>query len=283
MFGKRHDGKLVKDIDPFMKIIPYVMYYRNDAMNYNFEEIDCGMIDEYLHNSAEAKARGIGYMHIVMAGMIRTLYLRPNLNRFIMNGRIYQRDKVWMSFAMQRSLRGNTPETTVKIEFEGTETLFEIADKIDAIIKENSAVGDENDTDKLAKVIMSLPSGMFKPAVRFFFFLDKHNMIPKSIIAASPFHTTFFITNLKSLGIGTILHHLYNFGTTSEFISMGKERYVPVVDNKEHVTIKKMMELGITTDERICDGLYFARSTKMMKKFIQHPELMEQPAHPDEN
>ena len=58
---------------------------------------------------------------------------------------------------------------------------------------------------------------------------------------------------------------------------MGKERYLPVVDQKEHITIKKQMELGITTDERICDGLYFARTIKIMKKYLEHPELLEKP------
>jgi pyruvate/2-oxoglutarate dehydrogenase complex dihydrolipoamide acyltransferase (E2) component len=57
---------------------------------------------------------------------------------------------------------------------------------------------------------------------------------------------------------------------------MGKERYIPIVDNKEHITIKKMMQLGLTTDERICDGLYFARAVRYMKKLLTHPEMLEQ-------
>ena len=80
----------------------------------------------------------------------------------------------------------------------------------------------------------------------------------------------------QSLGIGTVLHHIYNFGTCSQFVSMGKERYIPIVDNKEHITIKKMMQLGLTTDERICDGLYFARAVRYMKKLLAHPEVLEQ-------
>ena len=216
-------------------------------------------------------------MQLTMAAIVRSIYERPEVNRFIMNGRIYQRDKVWMSFTVQRSLRGQTPETTVKIPFEGTESLYEITEKINKAIEENTVVGEQNDTDKLARIVMGLPGGLFKPAVKFLMWCDRHNLLPRSIIDASPFHTSFFITNLKSLGIGTILHHVYNFGTTSLFVSMGKERYLPVVNQKEHITIKKQMELGITTDERICDGLYFARTIKIMKKYLEHPELLEKP------
>ena len=148
---------------------------------------------------------------------------------------------------------------------------------VNKAIEENTVVGEQNDTDKLARIVMGLPGGLFKPAVKFLMWCDRHNLLPRSIIDASPFHTSFFITNLKSLGIGTILHHVYNFGTTSLFVSMGKERYLPVVNQKEHITIKKQMELGITTDERICDGLYFARTIKIMKKYLEHPELLEKP------
>lgn len=276
MFSKRPDGKLCKNIDPFMKIIPYIMFQRNDAMNFNFQEIDCTGLDEFCRRE-KSKELGIGYMQLTMAAIVRSIYERPEVNRFIMNGRIYQRDKVWMSFTVQRSLRGQTPETTVKIPFEGTESLYEITEKINKAIEENTVVGEQNDTDKLARIVMGLPGGLFKPAVKFLMWCDRHNLLPRSIIDASPFHTSFFITNLKSLGIGTILHHVYNFGTTSLFVSMGKERYLPVVDQKEHITIKKQMELGITTDERICDGLYFARTIKIMKKYLEHPELLEKP------
>lgn len=269
---KRCDGVRVKDQEPIMKIIPYIMYDRNDALNYNYQEVDCTVLDEYIQNYTAGE---LTYMHILIATFIRTMHKFPELNRFIVNGKMYQRERVTMSFNVHRSLRGETCETVLKIGFTGTETITQVAKVLDAAIAENTTVGDCNDTDDLAKIIMAIPSCLHKSAVRFLMWLDRYNMLPKSVIDASPFHTSFYITNLKSLGIGTVLHHIYNFGTCSQFVSMGKERYIPVVDGKEHVTIKKMLQLGLTTDERICDGLYFARAVRYMKKLLSHPEMLE--------
>lgn len=269
---KRCDGVPVKNQDPIMKIMPYIMFDRTDALNYNFEEVDCAVLDNYIMGYTASE---LSYMHVLIATFVRTMHKFPELNRFVVNGKLYQRDTVTMSFTVHRSLRGETAETVLKVTFSGTETIAEVAAILDKAIAETTAIGETNDTDELAKIIMAIPSFLYKPVVRFLMWMDRHNILPKDIIEASPFHTSFYITNLKSLGIGTVLHHIYNFGTCSQFVSMGKERYIPVIDGKEHITIKKMLQLGLTTDERICDGLYFARAVRYIKKLLAHPEMLE--------
>jgi pyruvate/2-oxoglutarate dehydrogenase complex dihydrolipoamide acyltransferase (E2) component len=271
--AKRCDGIRVKDQDPIMKIMPYFMYDRIDALNYNFEEIDCALLDKYIKGYTASE---LSYMHVLIATFVRTMHKFPQLNRFVVNGKMYEHKDITMSFTVHRSLRGETAETVLKASFQGTETIAEVAAVLDKAIAETTALGETNDTDDLAKIIMSIPSFLYRPVVKFLMWMDRHNILPKDMIDASPFHTSFYITNLKSLGIGTVLHHIYNFGTCSQFVSMGKERYIPIVDNKEHITIKKMMQLGLTTDERICDGLYFARAVRYMKKLLTHPEMLEQ-------
>ena len=280
MFSKRPDGNLLKNLDPFSKIVPYIMYARNDATNMMFEEVDCRPMDEYIRAQAAAGVERT-YMQVLIASMVRTMYQRPQLNRFVIRGKTYQRNSIVVSFVVHRSLRGTSEETTIKLHFKGDETLSEIADKISAAIDETVQEGNQNSTDKLAKIVTSVPYCIIWFIVKFLSLLDRHNLMPKSIVEASPFHSSFFITNLKSLGIDTIFHHIYNFGTTSQFISLGKEKYKAVVVGKEHVEIKKILQLGIVTDERICDGLYYARSTKLMKKYIHHPAMLEErPAPP---
>ena len=62
---------------------------------------------------------------------------------------------------------------------------------------------------------------------------------------------------------------------------MAREKYKAVVVGKSMWKSKKILQLGIVTDERICDGLYYARSTKLMKKYIHHPAMLEErPAPP---
>ena len=45
---------------------------------------------------------------------------------------------------------------------------------------------------------------------------------------------------------------------------------------KDQVVVKKCCEIGYTMDERICDGLYYARSFKYLEKYLNNPQLLEE-------
>ena len=262
-------------MEPFQKIVPYIMKTRTDSMNMFEEALVCEPIDKYI---AEKKSEGISvsYMSVVIAAMVRVIAMRPQLNRFVVRGKIYTRPKIWVSFVVHPTLRDDSAGTTIKLAFEGTETILEINEKInEAIAKEQNKSKEKNSTDKLAATIMSLPGFLIRSAVNFLIFLDKHNALPKAVIEASPFHTTFFITNMKSLGINAIYHHVYEFGTTGIFFALGKEKKVPVVDDDDNIVIGKRAGLNVVTDERFCDGLYFARAFRLLKKMLANPWILE--------
>ncbi|WP_426348446.1 hypothetical protein ACPWSR_11915 [Alloiococcus sp. CFN-8] len=273
MFSKRHDGRRVHDIDPFQRITPYIMKTRTDSQNLFNDDFLCDPLDSYI-NQKKSEGLNYNYMKIIIAAMVRTIALRPALNRFVMNGRIYTRPKIWVSFVIHRTLRDDSAGTTVKLCFEGTETLQEISEAVDKIVYETQNTK-SNDTDKLAGLIMSIPGPLVKLAVNTIMFLDKHNMLPKAVINASPFHTSFFVTNLKSIGLRYIYHHVYEFGTTGIFIALGKEKLKAVPLNNEILEAKKVLTLGLVTDERFCDGLYFAKSMKIFRRCLRDPKILE--------
>ncbi|MBR6518878.1 MAG: 2-oxo acid dehydrogenase subunit E2 [Oscillospiraceae bacterium] len=277
MFGKRPDGRRLKNLAPIQMIMPYVMKERSDSMNMYEDTFDCAPMDRYIQKK-EAEGLKVGYMHILIAAIVRLIALRPQLNRFCMNGRIYARPKIWVSFVVHPTLRNDSEGTTIKMCFEGTETITEIAQMInDRVAKETVLRTEENGTDKLLRTLMhKIPGFLIKFVVDTLMWMDKHNIMPKAIIELSPFHTSFFVTNLKSLGISHIFHHTYNFGTTGLFFAMGKEKRIPVVKNGEIVE-EKHMSFGLVSDERFCDGLYFANSLRLMRKFMRNPESLEKP------
>ncbi len=276
MFGKRPDGRVIKTLAPLEKIMPYIMKTRVDSMTMYDDTFDCGPWDEYIQKKREEGIE-ITYMHIIIAAIVRMIALRPALNRFVMKGKVYTRPKIWISFAVHHKLVDGDVESTIKLCFEGTEGLLEIAAKIDeAIRKETVDHEGENDTDQLARILTRVPSPLIAFAVNVLMWMDRHNIMPKAIIDLSPFHTSFFITNLKSLGINHIFHHTYNFGTTGIFWAMGKERVVPVFEGDE-VVKQKQMGVGLVADERFCDGLYFSRSLRMMRKMMKNPASLETP------
>ena len=276
MFAKRTDGRVVKTIGPLEKIIPYIMKTRTDSMNLFEEDVDCSYIDAYIKEKKEEGVK-LNYIHVLVAAMVRLFALKPGLNRFVMRGRIYTRPKIWVSFAMHTSLRDDSAETTVKLCFDGTETIFDVAKAIDyVIVKETNAAKEHNNTDKMAAKIMSLPPFLIRFAVNTLMWMDRHNMLPKKVIELSPFHTSIFFTNLKSLGISSIYHHVYEFGTTGFFLGVGKEKHLPTLQSDE-VVPGKLLNLKIVTDERYCDGLYFARAFRLFRQLMQDPRPLETP------
>ena len=274
MFRKRSDGRLIKSTDPIMKIIPYLMKTRNDAQVYYEDKVYIDKIEEYIKGKRKEGIK-ITHMDVVIAAMTRVALERPGINRFIMNNRIYARKYLCVSLAVKKKLDDESAETTVKFKIKPEDTVFTIAEQIHNTVFENKKESKKNITDKLVDKIMSLPNWLIAGAVNVLMWMDRHNMLPKAIIEASPFHTSLFITNLGSLGIDSIYHHIYNFGTTSVFLAMGMKKEEIDTSTGEP---RKYISFKFVCDERICDGLYYARSFSAFRRYLLNPELLETPS-----
>lgn len=274
MFSKRSDGRHIKSTYPLYKIIPYVMKTRNDAQVYYEDKIDIERLEEYIKKKREEGIK-LTHMDIVTAAISRVALERPGINRFIMNNRIYARNSLTVSLAVKKKLEDDGIETTVKFNIKPTDTVLDISKQIQETVYENKKETKSNNTDKLAAKIMSLPNFLIAGAVNFLMWLDKHNMLPKAIIDLSPFHTSIFVTNMGSLGIDSIYHHIYNFGTTSVFLAMGMKKEEYDHDKGEN---RKYISFKFVCDERICDGLYYARSFSAFRRYMLNPELLEEPS-----
>ena len=273
MFGRRADGKKVKNASLLFRVVPHIMNTRVDSQVYFSQDIPLKGMDEYINKKA-AEGIKLSYMHIVYAAIVKTIAVKPELNRFIVNCIPYERDGIWMSLMVKKSMTDEGEETLIKLRFDGNESLFEIKEKLENAIIENKAEGAENNTEKFVKKLEKTPNLVLKIIISLIKLLDRYGLLPKSLIALSPFHTSAFLTNVGSLGIDAIYHHIYNFGTTSLFFAMGKKKkdYVPEDDE---LVEEKCLQIAFVGDERICDGFYYANSFKQFVRFIKKPELME--------
>lgn len=273
MFGLRSDGRKIKSLGPFFRVIPHVMKERVDSHVYYTQDLPIRYLDEYI---AKKEQEGIkmSYMNIIYAALVRMLAEKPALNRFVMDGRTYARHGIHISLAIKKEMTEETEETTLKIPFTGSENIFEIKKVLDDTIAKNRDISAENSTDRVAKLLSLVPDWLFKFIVNILMFLDKHGMMPKAIIEASPFHTSAFLTNVGSLGIDAIYHHLYNFGTTGVFLAMGKKKKGYICGD-ENIVEEKTISLAWVADERICDGFYYANALKSFYRYMRKPELLE--------
>ena len=223
MFGFRSDGRKLKTVPPFFRVIPNVMLEREDSQVYFKQDIILKDMDEYIDKKAKEGIR-LSYMNIIYAALVRIIAERPYLNRFAMNGSLYARNKIYVSLAIKKTFSDEGQETTIKLPFNGNENIFEIKEKLDTAVEINKEKSMQNKTDHTAKLLSLIPNMFIRMTVKLLRFLDRHGAMPKKIIEVSPFHTSVFLTNVGSLGIDSIYHHLYNFGTTSMFFAMGKKK-----------------------------------------------------------
>jgi len=272
----RRDGWRVKPADPVMDLVPYVLRTRIDSQILFEDEIPIAGIEEFIKQHAQ-EIPGISIMYVLIAAMVRLISQRPYLNRFIVHNKLYAHNSIKVSVAIKRGLSDKGGEALIKPEFEPEDTIADVVRRIEAEMKSTKPTDAENSTDRTAKILGRIPSWIKRPFVNLMYRLDNHGMMPKAIEQASPWHTSAFLTNIGSLGIDSIYHHLYEFGTCSLFLAMGKKNREVVRDEDGNERTEKTMRLRMVTDERICDGHYYAVSMRYYKKILIKPEQLLNP------
>ena len=276
-FGDRADGRRVRTISPMARVSPYIMKTRNTSQNYIRDEIDTTKIDQYIKEKKAKGMAGFNLMYILIAAHVRTLSQYPGLNRFIAGQEIYARHNIEICLTIKKEMELTAPDTVIKAEFEPDATAEEVYEKINRIIEDYRAAPG-GAFDGMAKILSYMPGLLMKFVVFLLQFLDYFGIMPRFISRLSPFHGSFFITSMGSLGIPPIYHHLYDFGNVPVFMSFGakEHRYVTQPDG----SVKHMPYVSFTVvmDERIVDGFYYATALRYMRRLYRNPwQLDERP------
>jgi pyruvate/2-oxoglutarate dehydrogenase complex dihydrolipoamide acyltransferase (E2) component len=268
----RKDGKRIKDIDTMHRIMPYIMSKRYDAMNMVTVDIPLSPLRKYI-NLKRHENISISNMALILTAYLRTVTKFPQLNRFIINKRIFDRNEIAVSMVV---VKPNEEQSSIsKLYLEKTDSLFDVEEKIKHFITQNRSSNDKNKTDELMKKMLRVP-GSLGTLVNVFKAMDFFGLLPKPIIDASPFHAALLISNLASIRANHIYHHLYNFGTTSMTLTIGNTREVPRRTGNK-VIFERCLPLGIVVDDRICEGDYYARAFHCMRKYLADPAMLEKP------
>ena len=273
--GDRRDGRLLRSLPAFSKFIPYIMPTRNDAHIFYDESFEITGVDRALRRLRVEGYKGIGMLHFLIAAYIRCISMLPGINRFIAGRRIYAHDDITVVMTVKRSLSIDATETTIKVHFEPTDTIFDVYRKMNEKIEEIKTSEEDNNTEEVAEALTKMPRFLLRFAIAVLRVMDYFGLIPDSLIEASPFHGSMIITDLGSLRIGPVFHHIYNFGTLPVFIAFGAKRHAYEIDRHGKVVDNKYVDCKFVMDERIADGHYFAQFLQAYRYLFQHPEILE--------
>ena len=278
-FGDRKDGWRLRHTQSVFAVMPHIMKKRSDAQVFFDEVIEIDELEKYVRRiRREHDMPYFSMYHVFIAATMRMFVMRPRLNRFVMNGKTFARNRLTSSMTVKREMSQNGLEATIKPRFEKTDTIFDVYRRVDEAM-ENEVRNEkgENSTDVAARILNTLPAWLIRAFVNFIIFMDHRGWMNNFINQVSPFHTSFYITDVGSIGIDPIYHHLYDFGTTSVFVALGKKQRIPVVELDGTVTVKRVVRVKFVLDERICDGQYYAESFRIFRRILKKPEMLETP------
>ncbi|HHX73130.1 MAG TPA: 2-oxo acid dehydrogenase subunit E2 [Clostridiales bacterium] len=275
-FGDRKEGRLLRSLDPIAKVSPFIMKHRSGAQNFIRDTIELEKVEKFIRKKRNDGLKGFGLMHVLIATYLRTVAERPALNRFVSGQRIYARDTVEVILTIKKEMTLESPETIVKAEFSPWDTATDVYNKFSKLVEgyRNDPGGDFDNT---AKILSKIPRLVMKFAVWLLNLLDYFGLLPRFLTKVSPFHGSFFITSMGSLGIPPIFHHLYDFGNVPIFCSFGAKQKRNVLKDDGTVKQERYVDITLVTDERICDGFYFASALKMMKYILRDPFVLDRP------
>lgn len=275
-FGDRKDAKLIRNVDGIHIAMAHCFPRRTDNEAYISETIELDPIKNWIaaHKDEEFKYT---FFHVIVAALLKLLIVRPKLNRFICNKKYYQKNERSIGFIVKRQFSDDGGEGMAVVNADEQTTVFDVHDSIKKQVipakQGKRSGGAENALDVFEK----MPHWITRTVFNVLRFWSEKGRLPNAVTDGDSNHCSAFVTNLGSIGLKCGYHHLMNYGTNSIFVVIGEKKMTPFYDEKGNVTMKETLDIGLTIDERIADGFYYAKSIKIFKKVLANPELLELP------
>ena len=278
--GDRKDGVLLRNLDGMHFITPIIYPNRCDNEAYISETIDLTNMNAYLQKkNAQSVDFPYTMFHIIVAALIKTITLRPKMNRFIANKNFYQRNGVSASFVVKKQFADEAAEALAVVRGKDESTLDTIHEDLRHQIMDCKDMTKTDTSTDFMDIFNRMPRWLGKFIVWILTRLDGHGWSPASIIETDPYYCTVVISNLGSIKLHSGYHHLTNWGTCSVFCIIGEKSLRPVFQPDGSYEMHEMLDLGLTIDERLADGYYYSKTIKLLRKLLENPELLETPAN----
>ncbi len=272
----RHDGYYLKDIDSFHKYFAHLNPHRTDCEVCMLSSLDVTKALEYLNEKNKSSEVKITFFHLMLTAMAKMVYNREKMNRFVAGRRFYQRKKVILSFVAKKKFTDTAEEAMMMLNPKQGDSLESIAKKVSGEVKQaRSDSAEEYGADAALNFLAKLPKFLMVIVMAVLKLMDRHGWMPESLTSVDPNYSTILLSNLGSIKCDAVYHHLSDFGTNSILLTIGtlhKEKRLNA-DGKEE--IRDVVNFGITIDERIADGFYFAKCMKLVQKILDEPELLD--------
>ena len=274
-WGDRYDAYRIRDIDGVHFYMAYLMPKRTEAEVYINEKIDITELLSYIKEKNATGERKVTLFHCMIAAVARTVKMRPLLNRYVSGKRYYMRHKISMGFTVKKQFTDHAEETLMIYHPKDEENVCAITDRLCPKVKEAKREDKGQSVDDILNIVKKLPKPIMSLFMWFLNFVDVHGWMPKALSSVDTNYCTVLLSNLGSIKCDAVYHHLNNMGTNGIVITIGQMHKELMPDEEGNVSVRDVVNIGVTLDERIADGFYFARSLKLIKHLFKNPHLLD--------
>lgn len=268
------NAKRIKNINGMTQIMIDIKPNRCDSDVFIKQKIDVTELVRYIENKKKNKA-DITYFHAFVTAIIKTIYNRPKLNRFVLNRHIYEHNNIAISFVAKVSFDDKSEEVMIMIDTDELDNIYTISKKVkNKVDSFRNKSAKKEGANNAINIIGKLPNIVRVPLLAIFKFLDRKGILPSCFVKDNLYYSSMIVSNLGSIKCGAIYHNITDFGTCSSLTTIGEIKDEEVIINGKK-EIRKMCEFGINFDERVADGYYFAKSVKLLEYILNNPKTLE--------
>ena len=266
----------IRDLDGFHSIVPYVMPKRTEAEISSEERFDVTDLLAYIARRNAEEGTKLKLFHAFCTAAARTVCLRPKMNVFIAGRHFWQRNDITLSFVAKQKFEDEAVETLLFLTVTPEMTLDDISRIILGDVRK-ARENKGNDLDRTMRFVGRLPRFVLEILFGVLRFFEYHGIMPAALAKGDPNYSTAILSNLGSIGAGAPYHHLSNYGTCSIIVTIGPchKELCRMPDGREEE--RDILNATFTLDERIADGFYFAKSLRITRFLLEHPEYLTQP------
>ncbi len=279
--GDRWDAWRIRGLDPMHVMMPYMFGNRTDNEAVLGEVMDLTEVDKYLaKKNAQNPEFKYTWFHFIAAALSKALLLRPKMNYFIAGGHYYERKKIIVAFNVKRKFSDDGEEALAKfiLDPEGGSPMEQVHGYVQQFVTKVRGSSEGVGVDDILKFLSHMPRFIWRLISWCLRRLEYYGIYPKALALDDPCYSSIYLSNLGSIQMNADYHHLFNWGTISFFVTIGQKKTRPFFKEDGSYEMRNTIKLGLTIDERIADGYYFAKTLRLVRKMFEHPELLDLPA-----
>ena len=277
----RKDAYYISGLDSMHVMMPYFFGNRTANEAVMGEVIDLTEVDKYLaKKNADNPESKYTWFQVITAALAKTVLLRPKMNWFIAGGHYYERKKIQISFNVKRQFADEAEEAMAKfvLDPDGGSPMEQVHSYVHNFVHKVRVEDKTEGISNALDIVKHLPRPLFRLLGWTLKILEYYGHYPQGLAVDDPAYSSIYVTNLGSIKLHADYHHLFDWGTLSNFVVISEKKMRPFFKEDGTFELRNTIKLGLTVDERIADGYYFSKCIALLRHLFAHPELLDEPA-----